>query len=114
MTNEEAITVLSVLKNNEGILENEQNVDALIMAISALESHRWIPVTERMPEKSSSYYQVCYKDFYGKLRSSVREFCIDTVRGNIVERWRYPWGNISDEDILFWKPIDEPPKEENA
>lgn len=37
MTNEEAITVLSILKNNEGILENEQNVDALITAISALE-----------------------------------------------------------------------------
>ena len=51
MTNEEAITVLSVLKNNEGILENEQNVDALITAISSLESQRWIPVTERLPKR---------------------------------------------------------------
>ena len=54
MTNEEAITVLSVLKNNEGILENEQNVDALIMAISALE--RQIP---KKPFKESLADRLC-------------------------------------------------------
>ena len=65
MTNEEAITVLSVLKNNEGILDIEQNVDALITAISALESQRWIPVEEKLPEAGEMCFVFSVYDHCG-------------------------------------------------
>ena len=104
MTNEEAITVLSVLKNNEGILENEQNVDALIMAISALESHRWIPVTERLPEENKRilffvkglnniYIGIYFDDFFMPMLSSLI---------------------FNEKDVTHWMQLPPMPKEEST
>ena len=133
MTNEEAITVLSVLKNNEGILENEQNVDALITAISTLESQRWIPVEEKLPEAGEmcfvfSVYDHCghecgiklgfynghYFDWVDITGDTKLEF--HEVKGMIFPN-QYPKAELicpGSKYITHWMTLPHPPKEEST
>ena len=50
MTREEAVIILDGFKNNP--LFNEQHIEALDMAVTALSENKgeWIPVSERLPK----------------------------------------------------------------
>ena len=120
MTREEAIRILDPETTGEVISEIEyyggfsgrtaavQAVsDACVLAVAALreqEQRRWIPVTERLPEPGE---RVLANDggFVGELYV------------NRLGQWqRY---NVNDYstlmalDILWWRPMPEPPKEDN-
>ena len=115
MTNEEAITVLSVLKNNEGILENEQNVDALITAISSLESQRWIPVEERLPEVDyqkyiDEDYEYEYPDFLVMIKDAVLPTTLQFDGSHFCDYTQSGWIFY---DVTHWMKFPEPPKEKS-
>lgn len=60
---------------------------------------RWIPCSERMPERPGDY-QVCTKnEYYGTKNVAKRYFNGDC--------WSGRWTNIT-----HWMPLPEPPKEE--
>lgn len=75
----------------------------------------WISVKERLPEGSNLLGIPCIvviKNHDGSLRSAYRPFERKLVRGKLVERWLYPWDRISDEEVLYWMPLPEPPEDE--
>jgi len=58
MTNEEAILLLKDQRDNDVFVLTDYRAsihEALTIAIQALEAQRWIPVTERLPEKQDCY-----------------------------------------------------------
>ena len=70
----------------------------------------WISVKDRLPETNGCHVWViaCVD---GK-RSCVRMFERKMVRGKMVERFKYPWESISDENITHWCDLPQPPKGE--
>lgn len=95
-----------------GWCENHcQLPEAFKMAISALkkqEADRWIPVTERLPEKDCRC-RVTGGDF---------KFVIDCNWNNHKKRFEewsyYDDGYIPITNVTAWKPIEEPYMEEEA
>jgi hypothetical protein len=75
-----------------------------------MDALKWIPVSERLPE-TNGYHVWVIACIDGK-RSGVRMFERRTVRGKMVERFKYPWETISNENITHWMPLPEPPKGE--
>lgn len=73
--------------------------EACRMGMEALERTRWIPCSERMPERHGDY-QVCTKnEYYGTRNVAKRYFNGDC--------WSGRWTNIT-----HWMPLPEPPEEE--
>ena len=70
---------------------------------------KWIPVTERLPETTYKTMVIVCVD--GE-KSAARWFERTTIRGKLVERFRYPWDVITCENITHWMPLPEPPKGE--
>lgn len=98
MTIDEAITILSLLKYNEGVQEHEQNVDALILTISALENQqKWIPVTERLPDDDETVL------VYKPLAKGT------TIEIQVTQGWC-----INPSIMSHWMPLPKPPKEEST
>lgn len=66
MTNEEAIKQLEVVRIGTRLKYAEDIVEALDLAIKALEQTRWIPVSERLPERNKAVLVWCpeYKNIY--------------------------------------------------
>lgn len=62
---------------------------------------KWIPVTERLPEKND-YYLCCVKSFLfpGRTYINILEFCKDGFKE----------GHIYTDDVTHWMPLPEPPK----
>lgn len=65
--------------------------------LDAEERQRWIPVTERLPEKNGSYLVFVY--------------------GEVTEMncWHGKWHRLGDDytkAVTHWMPLPEPPKEE--
>jgi hypothetical protein len=72
--------------------------EACRMGMEALERTRWIPCSERMPERPGDY-QVCTKnEYYGTKNVAKRYFNGDC--------WSGRWTNIT-----HWMPLPEPPEE---
>lgn len=73
----------------------------------------WISVKERLPKYENEIFGVpcivAYKKYNGELETAYRTFESKIVRGKLVNRWLYPWGRISDEEILYWMPLPAPP-----
>ena len=76
----------------------EVSIDALEMAIEALEKQKWIPVTERLPEESDDYLAYCGE--YDGI--CVLYYEILETKG----KWRSKW-----KEVAHWMPLPTPPKE---
>jgi hypothetical protein len=97
MTNEEAIDVLMYLWRHE---ISERNTEgeirrALNMGMAAIKrEQRWIPVSERLPEKNGEY--------------------LITGRQGAVNKRRYHDGHwYGNWSVLAWMPLPEPYKAES-
>lgn len=76
------------------------------------ERERWRKTSKELPEGSEQFgkfYIVAIDNGTGKLYSSVRRFQRTKVRGKTVEKWIYPWDAICHDNIVYWRPISEPP-----
>lgn len=88
--------------------DNQELADHLLA--NGVTVQRWIPVTERLPETNG--FHVWVIACVDGNKSCVRLFERATVRGKLVERFKYPWENITYENITHWMPLPEPAKEE--
>ena len=126
MTREEAIRILDPETTGEALAEIEyyngfsgktaavQAVsDACILAAAALreqEERRWIPVTERLPEKAGTYFvvtktgAVTYARFYP-------EHDLKDYKGEVFGHEKGSFQ--SNRKVLFWMLLPEPPKEDS-
>lgn len=101
---------IEVLRQNAEFVDAEFE-DAIAIAISALEKqeqYRWIPVTERLPEKDCSC-RVTEGDF---------KSVIDCHWNNHKKRFEI-WSDYNDcylplVNVTAWKPVEEPYTEEEA
>ena len=106
MTNDEAILVL--LNDAYFLYEDDSPHDrqAYTLAVKALEAQKWIPVTERLPEKDEKVLVRCDNDYIG-----VWSYTDDM--GNPV--WEDSYGYYQDfVDVTHWIPLPEPPKESDS
>ena len=82
---------------------------------------KWIPVTERLPEKDG-YYLVAKKIFNNSIYQEVLSFAKD---GRKVDKydfhrgWKNVWyyydsecGHLTIDNVTHWMPLPEPPKGE--
>lgn len=102
MTNEEAIEQIEYAIITGSV--DDVQCGALKMAINALESQRWIPVEERLPEYDKKYLCFCYKY---RFKEKIGEYKILSFNP------RFGW--YLDFDIIevtHWMPFPEPPKDE--
>jgi hypothetical protein len=80
---------------------------------------KWIPVTERLPEKDGDY--LVFKVFDQKTWCDVISFAKDgrkvsecTFGKKWQNIWYYydsEWGYIRTDSVTHWMPLPEPPKE---
>jgi 5-hydroxyisourate hydrolase-like protein (transthyretin family) len=80
----------------------EVNLDALEMAISALEQTKWIPVTERLPEKTGRY-----------LTANIRaddERCVFDLWFECGEWYIDEGDDLFIYKVTHWMPLPDPPK----
>ena len=125
MTKEEATRVLKLERDswsaNPNLKVDQRLYDAFDVAIKALEQTRWIPVSERLPEKDGEYL-VAVRSFCG-LPSyiDVLNFATDLHKVyayNFPEHkcgfWEYDaeWGCDEVDDVMAWMPLPEEYKEE--
>lgn len=137
MTNEEATRVLKLERAswsaNPNLKVAQCLCDAYDMAIKALEQTRWIPVSERLPEKDGKYL-VAVRSFCG-LPSYIdvlnfatdlhKVYAYDFPEQRSLETfwilqtkcgfWEYDakWGCNEVDDVIAWMPLPEPYKEES-
>ena len=94
--------------------------DAYMTLKNGVTVQKWIPVTERLPEKDGEYL-VFEKSGYGTRTRTLR-FAKD---GRKVDKydfhrewknvWFYydsEWGHITIDTVTHWMPLPEPPKGE--
>lgn len=98
----------------------EVSLDALAMAISALEKTKWISVDDRLPEKDGEYLVWFGKSIF-KQYAEVLSFAKD---GDTVDKydlhneknvWFYDdseWGYVACHDVTHWMLLPQPPKGE--
>lgn len=106
MTREEAILYLTTIAESASL---ERYKEALGLALSALQNQPvWIPVTERLPEKSGTYFvvtktgAVTFARFYP-------EHDFKDCTGKFI---RHEKGKFqSNRNVIYWMPLPEPPKE---
>ena len=122
MTREEAIRILDPETTAEALAEIEyyngfngktaavQAVsDACVLAVAALreqEQRRWIPVTERLPEKNKEVVG-WYKD------NPFSPFRYGIVSWN-GHGWVFTYAQRYVDAVTYWIPMPEPPKEETT
>ena len=111
MTNKEAAKVLKLERDswreNPKLKVAQCLCDAYDMAIKILEQTRWIPVSERLPEKNGRYLAYII-DKYNKLR------CIMTCKYYADGYWKwYPDGECLSDDVVAWMPLPEEYKAES-
>ena len=94
MTNEEAIKAIRANYPSGGY---EDLCEALEMAIKALEESRWIPVTERLPEKEGYYLTTKIIDFD------------EPILG--MTYYRKEWGWSTSYKITAWAELPKPYEE---
>ena len=122
MTTEQAINEIV----SSGYRQVQCHEETMRMAVDALRAQQerenqkpqWISVKDRLPqfhkmdEYANQLVNVVARGSNGKLYSTSRYYERTRARGKRVERWKYPWGTISEEDIIYWSQIPEPPKED--
>jgi len=107
----------------EKFSRNAVNIDLLMKAADAIEEDdmafrqlerdykklcaylpKWIPVTERLPEKYDCYYLVVLNNWN-------TDFCLYTKEKGFGMYITPKWWDANDE-VTHWMPLPEPPKEE--
>lgn len=99
-----------------------ENVEAVRLSIEALREkaeRRWIPVTERLPEKEGAYLCFVGAPYYMPIRV-MKYQPKDLVAGasSNEKLWRdstyegSPY--VYDWFVEYWMPLPEPPKEEEV
>ena len=88
--------------------------------LSPTEPQKWIPVSERLPDKDGKYL-VCRR-LYGSWWRETLNFAKDARkvskydfhRGwkNVWYWYDSEWGHITIDDVTHWMPLPEPPKGE--
>ena len=78
-----------------GVLEDLPTADVV-------ERKKWIPVTERLPEKKKAHY-LCYLDDDS---IAVCYWSNISIHGS-----KWEWHNPNWKDVTHWMPLPEPPKE---
>lgn len=122
MNNQETIDLLNDLKRRlSNRIKSKEDV-ALETAISALEAQqadRWIPVTERLPEEYGTYMVAWRPVWYSPEDVKKRTKSNDTHFYEMLEYdpdeddgWIESIKQCNEYDILAWKPLPEPYKEE--
>ena len=94
MTNEEAIKVLKLV-SCENKMVNSILQNAIKIAISALESQKWIPTVERLPEDDETV--IVYKPI---------------AKGTPIEMQIIQGWGINTAIMSHWMPLPQPPREE--
>lgn len=115
MTREEAIRTLQFgewwdfLSGEIGDYAESTLCEALNLAIAALreqEERRWIPVTERLPDKNGEY--ICRHGFNGntdiKFTGVLEYYATDEK-----PHWQHDSIGLI---VTYWMPLPEPPKED--
>lgn len=77
------------------------------------EQTRWIPVTERLPEKDG--YNLCWLTYtvYPGPGPGETRACRDVVYFDIKSKhWFLGYSHPGRSKVLAWMPLPEPPKEE--
>jgi len=111
MTREEAITILKEGKLFRMWDTQEQDEEALRMAIEALQDD-WIPVSERLPKAEDMYQPpeqryLCQLEAYGE-----RKFCVlSRLKGAISPFWDWYGVAVHDSEVIAWRPL--PPYKES-
>lgn len=118
MTSEEAIRCLSVHSstNGSGLCTDEQHYEAKQMGIEAIDQTRWIPVSERLPEKGEyGKVLVTYIPSGGTLWTTVIIAHYSDLMGiakpsfHIGEVGKESFQNIT-EQVIAWMPLPKPYK----
>ena len=122
MTREEAIRILDPETTGDAMAEIEYYggfsgraavvqavLDACVLAVAALreqEERRWIPVTERLPEKNGEY--ICLHGYNGntdiKFTGVLEYYATDEK-----PHWQHESIGLI---VTHWMPLPEPPKGE--
>ena len=98
----------------------EVSLDALAMAISALEKTKWISVDDMLPEKDGEYLVWLGKNTF-KQYAKVLSFAKDgeTVDEYDLAGQKYLWclynseyGYVSTDSVTHWMLLPQPPKGE--
>ena len=98
----------------------EVGLDALAMAISALEKTKWISVKDRLPEEDGPY--LVTTNYFSKRHTiNIRYYAKDgeTVHKYDLAGQKYVWyfydseyGYVPTDSVTHWMPLPEPPKGE--
>ena len=123
MTREEAIRILDPKTTGEALAEIEYYggfsgraavvqavLDACVLAVAALreqEQRRWIPVTEKLPEKHGRF--ICTYKFNS---NSEMQFAgvLEYYASCQYPHWQHESAGVI---VTHWMPLPEPPKEES-
>lgn len=105
MTNEEAI---EVIKQDIPCEHDTDLIEALDVAIKAIQQTTWIPCSERLPESAGVYivtekvFRLDDREHKGKYKTMVEpvEYCNDK------------WQRANFFDVIAWMPLPEPYKGE--
>ena len=100
MTREEAIDVFKHNYPSSCFTDLFEAVEIAIQALSAQPEPRWIPVSDRLPEKSGQYY------VSGGDKVWICEFLIIP---NFIGGW---CNDASNPVVQAWMPLPEPYKED--
>ena len=124
MTHEEAIEEIKILKEDywedDGYGHETKQYDdttlALDIAIKALEEHRWIPVTERLPEANGRYLVTRGLNACGSIWNRTYIANYSDLMGLKSERiwWQGNVGKSDFErlkDVIAWMPEPKPYEE---
>ena len=68
---------------------------------------KWIPVTERLPEKSGEYLVTYHPCYWDDVESEIL-VGVDTFRGKTT------WAKAKYQRVVAWMPLPEPYREEKA
>jgi Protein of unknown function (DUF551). len=125
MTNEEAAKILKLERDswrmNPRLKVDQRLYDAFDVAIKALDQTRWIPVSERLPEKNGECLVTVSFHFCGEIVFKC-SFATDLHK---VDEYEFPehkcgfygidseWGSYEINDVIAWMPLPEPYKEES-
>lgn len=109
---------LSYMESLDADEEEVKDIEALRMAIKALEQSEWIPATERLPEETGEYlvstdndeiFVIPYDEHERDFGYWYEEFSEETG-GKIGEEWRSADDNCM--KVVAWRPLPEPYREE--